>query len=413
MLASQTTPRWVAPALRLGGPRRARRSGCAARASAPATPSSAAGSGSRPPSTRSLQRAAEKWVRAAAIVPHARDPEAAAKNLGFDELQPWMENLRDKALRNGALVALDYQTGELVAYVGSASYYSSSTRPEFQPQFDVLGNGFRQPGSAFKPFNYAVGIDDRALTAATMLMDVGTDFGGDYTPSDADLLERGPVRVRNALQFSLNIPAVKAMAVNGPDHVFAKAQEFGMTFQVGPDRCRTGARPRRPGGPPGRPRDGLRDAGQRRPARRRTRRSWRSRTAQRRGRRRAVCAAGRDAGRQPAGRLHRDRHPGRQHRPGDQPVLGQVRARRPGAPPARDPQDRHEQRRQGPQRLRLHRAADRGGPGGRRVRARGRRLERQLGQQPGLDAGGPALLDRGLDLRLAGLPAGGQRRVAR
>ncbi len=119
-----------------------------------------------------------------------------------------------------------------MAYVGSANYYSTSTRPDFQPQFDVLGKGFRQPGSAFKPFNYAVGIDDRVLTAATMLMDVGTDFGGEYTPSDADNLERGPVRVRNALQFSLNIPAVKAMAVNGPDHVFAKAQEFGMRFQV-------------------------------------------------------------------------------------------------------------------------------------------------------------------------------------
>jgi membrane peptidoglycan carboxypeptidase len=143
-----------------------------------------------------------------------------------------MANLRDKALRNGALVALDYQTGEIVAYVGSASYYSTSTRPAFQPQYDVLGKGFRQPGSAFKPFNYAVGIDDRALTAGTMLMDVGTDFGGDYTPSDADLLERGPVRVRTALQFSLNIPSVKAMAINGPDHVFAKAQEFGMGFQV-------------------------------------------------------------------------------------------------------------------------------------------------------------------------------------
>ncbi|HEX5148581.1 MAG TPA: transglycosylase domain-containing protein, partial [Candidatus Limnocylindrales bacterium] len=179
-----------------------------------------------------LQRIAEKWVRAAAVVPHARDPEAAAKALGFDELPRWMANLRDKALRNGALVALDYQTGELVAYVGSASYYSTSTRPAFQPQFDVLGKGYRQPGSAFKPFNYAVGIDDRTLTAATLLMDVGTDFGGDYTPSDADLLERGPVRVRNALQFSLNIPSVKAMAINGPDHVFAKAQEFGMGFQV-------------------------------------------------------------------------------------------------------------------------------------------------------------------------------------
>ena len=62
-------------------------------------------------------------------------------------------------------------------------------------------------------------------------MDVGTDFGGGYTPSDADNLERGPVRVRNALQFSLNIPAVKTMAHQRPDHVFAKAQEFGMEFQ--------------------------------------------------------------------------------------------------------------------------------------------------------------------------------------
>jgi len=229
-LVSQTTPRWVAPhfvwavrdelALRLCGEGI---SSC----------DSLDRGGLRVTTTLDtvLQRAAEKWVRAAAIVPHARDPLAAAENLGFEQVEPWMENLRDKALRNGALVALDYQTGELVAYVGSASYYSSSTRPEFQPQFDVLGDGFRQPGSAFKPFNYAVGIEDRSLTAATMLMDVGTDFGGDYTPSDADLLERGPVRVRNALQFSLNIPAVKAMAVNGPDHVFAKAQEFGMTFQ--------------------------------------------------------------------------------------------------------------------------------------------------------------------------------------
>jgi membrane peptidoglycan carboxypeptidase len=231
VLTSQTTPRWVAPhfvwavrdelALRLCG------------ADAATCPALDRG-GLRVITTLDtvLQRAAEKWVRVAAIAPHARDPEQAARNLGFDELAPWMENLRDKELRNSALVALDYQTGELVAYVGSASYYSTSTRPAFQPQYDVLGKGYRQPGSAFKPFNYAVGIDDRTLTAATMLMDVSTDFGGGYTPNDADLLERGPVRVRNALQFSLNIPAVKAMAINGPDHVFAKAQEFGMDFAV-------------------------------------------------------------------------------------------------------------------------------------------------------------------------------------
>jgi membrane peptidoglycan carboxypeptidase len=177
-----------------------------------------------------LQKIAEKWVKAAAIVPHAKDPTAAAKALGFKTLEPWMANLRSKNLRNSALVAIDYQTGELVAYVGSANYYATSTKPEFQPQYDVVGKGFRQPGSAFKPFNYAVGINDKRLTAATMLMDVGTDFGAGYKPSDADRLERGPVRVRNALQFSLNLPAVKVMGINGPDHVFAKAQEFGMVF---------------------------------------------------------------------------------------------------------------------------------------------------------------------------------------
>ena len=178
-----------------------------------------------------LQKTAEKWVRAAAVVPNKKDMTAAAKALGFKKVQPWMANLKSKDLHNGALVAVDYETGELVAYVGSADYYAASTKPEFQPQYDVVGKGYRQPGSAFKPFNYAVGINDKTITAGTMLMDVATDFGGGYTPNDADRLERGPVRVRNALQFSLNIPAVKTMALNKPDHVFAKAQEFGMQFQ--------------------------------------------------------------------------------------------------------------------------------------------------------------------------------------
>ncbi len=231
VLVSQATPRWVAPHFIWAVRDELTRRLCGPDAS---SCDALDRGGLRVTTTLDyrLQKLGEKWVRAAALVPHARDPEAAARTLGFDQLEPWMANLRDKDLRNSALVALDYETGELVAYVGSASYYSTSTRPAFQPQFDVIGQGYRQPGSAFKPFNYAVGIDDRSMTAATMFMDVSTDFGGDYTPNDADLLERGPVRVRDALQFSLNIPAVKAMAVNGPDHVFARAQEFGMSFQL-------------------------------------------------------------------------------------------------------------------------------------------------------------------------------------
>ncbi len=179
-----------------------------------------------------LQAIAEKWVQAAALVPHRKDPTAAAKALGFKSLPAWIRNLENKNIRNGALVAEDYQTGELVAYVGSANYYSATSTKKFQPQYDVVGHGYRQPGSAFKPFNYATAFDDHKLTAGSMLMDSVTDFGGGYSPNDADKLERGPVRVRTALQFSLNIPSVKTVAINGVDHVFQKAAEFGMQFQT-------------------------------------------------------------------------------------------------------------------------------------------------------------------------------------
>ena len=230
LLAPQTTPRWIAPhfvwavldelAVKLCG-------------EGAATCDTLAQGGLRVTTTldTKLQKVAEKWVKAATIVPHTKDPEATAKRLGLT-YEPWMANLRDKNLRNGALVAQDYETGEIVAYVGSADYYARTSRPEFQPQYDVAGKGYRQPGSAFKPFNYAVGIDDGVITAGTMIMDSVTDFGGGFTPNNADRLERGPVRARNALQFSLNIPSVKVGAVNGTDHVFAKAKAFGMTFQT-------------------------------------------------------------------------------------------------------------------------------------------------------------------------------------
>ena len=178
-----------------------------------------------------LQAMAEKWVQAAAVVPNTKDPAGLVKKLKLPGYEQWMKNLRGKDVHNGAMVALDYQTGEIIAYVGSASYYSTKPTPQFQPKFDVVGSGFRQPGSAFKPFNYLTGIDDRRITAASMFMDTATDFGGNYTPSDADNLERGPVRVRTALQFSLNIPSVKAAQVNSVDHLFARAQDFGMVFQ--------------------------------------------------------------------------------------------------------------------------------------------------------------------------------------
>lgn len=178
-----------------------------------------------------IQQVAQKWVTVAALAPHQSDPKTFARARGV-KYQSWMAALEDNQIWNGALSAIDYQTGEIIAYVGSADYYGKRKGKKFQPQFDVLSDGWRQPGSAFKPFNYATGIDDRTLTASTMIMDVTTEFQGGYTPTDFDQLERGPLRVRAALQFSLNIPAVKALAMTGIEEVYDRAVDFGMSFLV-------------------------------------------------------------------------------------------------------------------------------------------------------------------------------------
>jgi len=177
-----------------------------------------------------LQRMAEKWANAGARAPNQKDPAAYLKKLGVP-YQSWIRNLVGKGVQNSALAAVDYRTGQVWAYVGSADFYAKGNK-RFQPQFDVLEDGWRQPGSAWKPINYSIGIDDKKLTAASMFMDVVTDFGGGYKPADADRLERGPVRLRQAIQVSLNIPAIKAAIEIGPSRVWARARDFGIRWQT-------------------------------------------------------------------------------------------------------------------------------------------------------------------------------------
>lgn len=180
-----------------------------------------------------LQQIAEKWVKAATILPHQKNPASYAKNTLKIPYQSWMANLTNKSLYNGALIAQDYQTGEIIAYVGSADPTATKATKKFQPKFDVLANGWRQPGSAFKPIMYATGIAGRYITAGSVFMDVATDMGGGYIPTDADMLERGPVRMQDALRFSLNIPAVKALSIVGVGRVQTQAEAMGVNFLNG------------------------------------------------------------------------------------------------------------------------------------------------------------------------------------
>jgi penicillin-binding protein 1A len=107
--------------------------------------------------------------------------------------------------------------------------------PKFSPKFDAAGDGSRQPGSAFKPILYSAAFDAKKLTPGSLLLDVTTMFNKreDWAPRDADQLERGPVLVRKALQYSLNIPAIRALNRVGNATVEATGEKMGIRFTGG------------------------------------------------------------------------------------------------------------------------------------------------------------------------------------
>ena len=181
-----------------------------------------------------MQRIVEKWVYAAAIIPNVKNPDTVLKARGIPRSEwSWIKALRGHNIHNAAAGVMDYRTGEVLAYMGSASY-TGKGNDKFQPQFDVLSDGWRQPGSSIKPLVYLIGIDDKTMTASTMFMDVVTNFAPagakPFLPTQADGLERGPVRLRSALQFSLNIPAIKAGIMNGLEHQFKRMKDFGLEY---------------------------------------------------------------------------------------------------------------------------------------------------------------------------------------
>lgn len=189
------------------------------------------------------QTLAEKYITAATIVPQLKGNAytRAINSLKVSKDRDWIGNLRGHGIFNGALVAQDYTTGDILAYVGSAGYYRDDlASPKFNPKFDVAGDGFRQPGSAFKPIVYTTGFDERKLTPGSLLLDVTTPFARQWTPKDADLLERGPVLARKALQYSLNIPAIRALDRVGPATVDQAAKRGGLDFAPGKSIARAG-----------------------------------------------------------------------------------------------------------------------------------------------------------------------------
>ena len=145
------------------------------------------------------------------------DDQEAADTAVEEESEKRFE---DANANNASLVSMDPKTGHILAMVGSRDFHD----PDISGQFNVATQGRRQPGSSFKPIIYAAAFE-MGYTPQTVLFDVLTDFGvgaSNYMPANYDLKERGPVTIRQALQGSLNIPAVKALYLIG--------EKFGIEF---------------------------------------------------------------------------------------------------------------------------------------------------------------------------------------
>jgi penicillin-binding protein 1C len=120
-----------------------------------------------------------------------------------------------------AIIAIDNRTGEVRARVGSAHYFSSERAGAID-----MTNALRSPGSALKPFIYALAFENGAAHPETMMEDRASRFGV-YAPENFDLTFQGQVSVRTALQQSLNIPAVTLLSEVGPPRLLARLRNAG------------------------------------------------------------------------------------------------------------------------------------------------------------------------------------------
>ncbi len=138
-------------------------------------------------------------------------------------------NAKSLKVGNGASLVLDPKNGEILAMVGSRDFFDSSQ----EGQFNVITQALRQPGSSIKPVTYATALE-KGYTAATLIMDTPTTFPGgsegkDYSPKNYDGKFHGPLQLRFALGSSINIPAVKLLALVGVKEMLTTAYNMGIS----------------------------------------------------------------------------------------------------------------------------------------------------------------------------------------
>ena len=170
----------------------------------------------------------------------AAEPGAAVHRLTIDrDLQASLEQLAaDRAVGLGpklsiAIVVADESTGAIRASVGSAGLFEDARDGHVD-----MTRAVRSPGSTLKPLIYGLAFEQGLALPETLIEDRPTGFGG-YAPKNFDGFHRGTVTVREALQQSLNLPAVVALNAVGPVRLVARLKRAAVNAEL-PDQSAPG-----------------------------------------------------------------------------------------------------------------------------------------------------------------------------
>ncbi len=147
-------------------------------------------------------------------------------------LQRALETLARQSMRQQdprlsiAMVVADHQTGEILASVGSPDFADDA-----REGFVDMTRALRSPGSTLKPFVYGLGFDRGLIHPETLIEDRPRSFGT-YAPVNFDGQFRGELRVREALQASLNLPVVSLLDKIGPANLTGTLRRAGVQAEI-------------------------------------------------------------------------------------------------------------------------------------------------------------------------------------
>jgi len=134
-----------------------------------------------------------------------------------------IDELKDYHVTNAAVLVLDNRSGDILAYVGSKDFFDET----IAGQVDGV-MALRQPGSTLKPFTYQLALE-RSYTPATLIPDI-QDYPvapRSFLPENYDKKFHGPVRLRQALACSYNLPAVRVLEAIGVESLYDRLHAFG------------------------------------------------------------------------------------------------------------------------------------------------------------------------------------------